>query len=164
MAKIIIVNNQDEIIGCKDRDALNPQDIYRVSALWITNSKGEILLAQRHHTKKHNPLKWGPAVAGTVEEGETYEKNIIKETKEELGLKNIKPIFFRKTKTDRDYPHFTQSYALSLDQDINEFKIQEDEVEAIRWFTPEELKHELKEHPEKFLSSVESILNYLNNK
>ena len=164
MTKIIIVNDQDEIIDAKDRDALNPQDIYRVSALWITNSRDEILLAQRHHNKKHNPMKWGPAVAGTVEEGETYEENIIKEAEEELGLKNIKPVLSRKTKSDQKYIHFTQLYTLKLDKDIKEFKIQEDELEGIKWFTPKELEQDLKEHSEIFLSSVASVLNYLNNK
>lgn len=54
---IPIVNDNDKIIGYKPRDDRNTKDMYRVSALWITNSKGDILLAQRAFTKKHNPLK-----------------------------------------------------------------------------------------------------------
>ncbi|GAF94063.1 unnamed protein product, partial [marine sediment metagenome] len=81
-SKIIIVDDNDKIIGYKERDTLKREDIYRVSALWITNSHGEILLARRHHTKSHRPRKWGPAVAGTVDAGETYEDNIIKEAEE----------------------------------------------------------------------------------
>ncbi|MFA6422790.1 MAG: NUDIX domain-containing protein, partial [Candidatus Buchananbacteria bacterium] len=86
MAKIIIVNENDEAIGHKERNELDFSDIYRVSGLWITNLKGEILLAQRAFTKNHDPGKWGPAAAGTVEEGEDYETNILKEAEEELGL------------------------------------------------------------------------------
>ena len=85
--KTIIVNENDEIIGYKGKGTLEKSDIYRVSALWIQNSKGDILLAQRKLTKKHSPGKWGPAVAGTNDEGESYESNIIKETEEEIGLK-----------------------------------------------------------------------------
>lgn len=66
--KIIIVNENDEIIGHKARGTLEQLDIYRVSALWIKNSQGDILLAQRKFTKKHDPGKWGPAVAGTNDE------------------------------------------------------------------------------------------------
>ncbi len=84
--QIPIVNEQDEIIGYKDRKDRNLVDITRVSALWITNEDGEILLAQRGLNKTHSPGLWGPAVAGTVEEGETYESNIIKEAEEEIGL------------------------------------------------------------------------------
>ena len=71
--KIILVNENDEIIGYKERGTLDKEDIYRVSALWIQNSKGEILLAQRSFNKNNNPRKWGPAVAGTNDEGESYE-------------------------------------------------------------------------------------------
>ena len=44
--RIIIVDEQDNEIGSADRETIVPGDsrIYRVSALWITNSKGEICL------------------------------------------------------------------------------------------------------------------------
>ncbi|OGL89033.1 hypothetical protein A3I45_03330 [Candidatus Uhrbacteria bacterium RIFCSPLOWO2_02_FULL_53_10] len=49
---LIIVNENDEEIGVKDRADLNPKtDIYRVSALWVLNGRGEVLLAQRAHDK-----------------------------------------------------------------------------------------------------------------
>ncbi len=152
--KIIIVNESDRIIGSKNRGTLDKEDIYRVSALWITNSNSQILLARRHHTKSRHPRKWGPAVAGTVDDGETYEKNIIKEAEEELGLKNIKPKIGPKTKTDNEYHHFTQWFILTVDLDITQFKIQEDEVEEIKWFSPEELKKQLQETPEEFLPTM----------
>lgn len=83
---IPIVNLDDEIIGYKPRKDITLQDVYRVSALWIENSQGEILLAQRGFLKSVDPGKWGAAVAGTVEKDESYEENILKEMQEELGL------------------------------------------------------------------------------
>lgn len=157
--KIIIVDESDNIIGSKDRGILEKNDIYRVSALWITNLNGEVLLARRHRSKSHNPLKWGPAVAGTVEEDETYEENIIKEAKEELGLTNIIPTLGPKIKVDNEYHHFTQWYFLALDKNISEFTIQEDEVEEIQWISPQELKKQLEEQPEEFLSSLKEKLD-----
>lgn len=38
--KIIIVDENDKIIGYKDRELINSDDIYRVSGLWIKNSEG----------------------------------------------------------------------------------------------------------------------------
>lgn len=149
--KTIIVNASDEIIGHKTRNAVNKEDIYRVSALWIINSKGEILLARRHHTKSHHPNMWGPAVAGTVEEGETYASNMIKETEEEIGLKYIKPTLGPKMEITGEHHHFTQWFTLKVDKDINDFKIQEDEVEEIKWFTPQELRNGLQVQPDEFL-------------
>ena len=160
-SRIVIVDKNDKIIGHKDRGSLKKEDIYRVSILWITNSLGEILLAKRHHTKIHNPGKWGPSVAGTVEEGETYKENIIKEAEEELALKNIKPEFGQKTKTDNEYHHFNQLYILNIDKEIDEFKIQEDEVEEIKWFSARELSKQLQEYPEKFLPKMKKYLDIL---
>jgi len=152
--KIIIVDENDKVVGCKDGNALVEGDIYRVSALWITNSQGEALLARRHHTKSHNPREWGPAVAGTVEEGESYEDNIIKEAEEELGLKNIKPEVGPKTRTEGIYNHFTQWYTLVVDKDINYFKIQENEVEEIKWFSVKEFEQQIQQNPEEFIPTM----------
>ena len=159
-----IVNEKDEIIGYKERKNLNySKDFYRVSALWITNSKNQVLLAKRASTKKHHPNKWGPAVTGTIEEGETYESNILKESKEELGLKNIKPKKWIKTNTlgEKDlskYQHFTQWYKLKLNKPIEEFKIQEEEVAEIGWFTKEELMKMEKEKEDPILTSIKEVI------
>src|SRR3989338_6686941 len=84
--QIPIVNDRDVGIGYKFREEITKEDIYRVSALWVTNSQVMILLAKRALTKKNSPGEWGPAVSGTVDKGETYEGNIYREAEEELGL------------------------------------------------------------------------------
>jgi isopentenyldiphosphate isomerase len=143
MTKIIIVDKEDKVIGSKERGTLDyEKDIYRVAALWVTNSKNEVLLAKRALTKKHNPGKWGPAVAGTVDEGETYDLNIVKEAREELGLKDINPEKWIKNNTvgKQRYQHFTQWYRLKLDKSLDYFKLQEEEVKEIKWFNKDELK------------------------
>lgn len=158
LLKAIIVNSSDEIIGYKVRDVITKEDIYRISALWIINSKGEILLAKRHHTKSHSPNMWGPAVAGTNEEGETYESNIIKETEEEIGLSNIKPTLGPKIERTDEYHYFTQWFTLKVDKNISDFKIQENEVEEIKWFKPQELKDRLQTQPGEFVSGLDECL------
>ncbi len=158
--RIVMVDNADNIIGYKERGPLGKDDIYRVSALWIVNSKDEILLAKRHRSKKHHPGKWGPAVAGTVDEGETYELNITKEAEEELGLKNIKFELGPKTETNVEYHHFTQWYTLTLDKDPKDFQLQVDEVEEVKWFNPKDLEKQIQKHPENFLPTLETYVNY----
>lgn len=152
--RIVIVNDQDEIIGYKERGTLVKEDIYRVSGLWVTNSKGDILLAQRQLGKRHDPGKWGPAVAGTVDEGETYESNIVKEAEEEIGLKGIKPTKGPNRRVSDEYNYFCQWYTLAVDKPAEEFTIQEDEVEQVKWFTRAELHKELREHPDKYLKGL----------
>ena len=152
--KIVIVDGNNKVIGYKERETLKQEEIYRVSALWLTNSKGDILLARRALTKSHNPGKWGPAVAGTLEEGETYDSNIVKETAEELGLKDIKPKKGPMIRISDRHNYFAQWYTLTIDKPINQFKIQKEEVEEIKWFSREELAEQLDKKPEEFLKRM----------
>jgi len=157
---IIIVNEKDEIIGHKERGTLEPSDIYRASALWIQNSKGDILLAQRSFNKDHHPGKWGPAVAGTVEEGETYQSTIIKESEEEIGLTNYHFDKSFNNYNDGEFKHFTQWFFATVDKEVTEFTIQKEEVEKIKWFTKKELLEELNSSPEKFLKSIKKCVDF----
>jgi len=154
--KIIIVDENNNVIGHKERETLKQEEIYRVSALWLTNSKGDILLARRALTKSHDPGKWGPAVAGTVEEGETYYSNIVKETAEELGLglKDIKPEKGPMIRISDRHNYFAQWYTLTIDKSISQFKIQKGEVEEIKWFSKKELVEQLDKKPEEFLKRM----------
>lgn len=152
--KIIIVDENDEVIGLKERSRLSQGDIYRVSSLWIMNHAGEVLLARRAWSKKQHPGLWGPAVAGTVEEGEDYYSNIIKESEEELGLKDIEPILGPKRRIKSDYNYFSQSYFLKLDKPILEFKPDSKEVAEIRWIDKIRLLQEVRANPENFTASA----------
>ena len=155
MAKIAVVNDKDEIIGYKDGEALKDDDIYRVSALWLTNPKGEVLIARRSYNKKNDPGKWGTAVAGTVDEGETYYENIVKETEEEIGLTGLefkKGPYGRNTKGKQ---FFYQWYIAQTDKGIADMKIDEEEVEEIRWITHKQLIEETEKNPDEFISSMD---------
>ena len=155
LEEIIIVDKNDEVIGYKLRSYRQPEDIYRVSALWLTNSECQILLAQRAFNKETNPGKWGPAVAGTVAKGETYQDNIIKEAFEEIGLQNITfkegPKLFNDNKNNR---HFTQWYLVTIDKKIQDFIIEPKEVVKIRWFTKAEIAQKLAKEPEFFVPNM----------
>lgn len=159
--RIIVVNENDEIIAHKEHGTLTKGDIYRVSALWVKNSQGDILLAQRNFRQSHDPGKWGPAVAGTLDEGETYKVNIIKEAEEEIGLKDTKPMPGPKVRMNGEYNYFSQWHTLVVDKPAEDFIIQEEEVEQVKWFTRAELETELREHPEKYLKGLDWPLENL---
>lgn len=136
---VIIVNELDEIIWYKKRWTIKSEDIYRVSALLIKNSKWEFLLAQRSFTKKNDPWKWSVSVAGTIEEWEEYDTNIIKEIEEEIWVYDLKITKAFKKLITWYHNFFCQFYTAKCDKNINEFKIQEEELKAIRWFSFEEI-------------------------
>lgn len=156
-SKIIIVDEKDKIIGFKVRNHIKRLDIYRVSGLWITNENGDILLAKRAFTKSHDPGKFGPAVAGTVEDKETYKSNIIKEAKEELGLKNILIKKGRKVRMVGKHNYFCQWYSTIINKDLKKLKIKKDEVAEIKWITKKDLLKEINLHPRKFIRNMKLI-------
>jgi len=157
--KIPIVDENDNVIEYRERDNRDFNAIYRVSYLWITDANGNILLARRAFNKSHDPGKWGPAVAGTVEEGETYEQNIIKEAEEEIGLKDIKPILGGKKRRRTKWNYFSQEFLLTLPVGFNDFKVAKDEVAEVKWFSEEELRRELRENPNNFLKGIHERMN-----
>ena len=156
-SKIIIVDKNDKVIRLEEWEDLKNEDIYRVSGLWIENSKGEVLLARRALSKSHDPNRWGPAVAGTLEEGETYDSNILKEAEEEIGFKNVK---FEKGPKSKimlvgRLRYFLQWYMVKIDQPLSEFKIKKSEVAEVKWFSKDEIKKKLKENPSDFIYSID---------
>ncbi|MBU1129641.1 MAG: NUDIX domain-containing protein [Nanoarchaeota archaeon] len=161
MEKIIVVDEKDNLLGAKERGSLTKEDIYRVSALWVKNSKEEILLAKRALTKKKDPGLWGPAVAGTVEEGESYEQNILKEAEEELGLKNIKPMKLIKDRTKKPHNHFCQWFFLKLDKEAKKFKIQKEEVEEVKWFSKEEIENLFDKNPPLIIPALKFFIKQI---
>jgi isopentenyldiphosphate isomerase len=158
MALIPIVDEEDNIIDYKERDLLDSDDICRVSALWLTNTSWEILLAQRHRSKIRSPLCWWPTVAWTVEKDETYEENIIRESLEEIGLEWVEFRIGPKIKKLTPHKYIVQCFFASTDKRIREFVLEENEVEALRWITPELLQDEYRENPEKFGTMIPYML------
>jgi len=164
MSRIIVVDERDNIIGYKERKDRLSSDIIRVTGLMVYNSKDELLLAQRVHTKKYDPGKWGPAAAGTVEEGETHEDNVIKEAEEEIGLvvdpgKLIKgPCKMVGAETG----YFVQRFFYKSDLPIEDFKIREDEVAEIKWMDISNLIKDIEKHPADYIPAFkgsDSIIN-----
>ena len=157
---IPVVDEEDNVLEYKRRGDIKKEDIYRVSALWIENSKGQVLLAQRAFSKKNDPGKWGPAVAGTVEKAETYESNIQKETEEELGITDIKLTMpFKKIRHTGEHNFFVQYFLAIIDKEINEFNFDKREVNEIKWFDKKKLKEKIRQYPDVFLKSLTVRIN-----
>lgn len=154
---IPVVDTDDSILTHKKREAVLPEDIYRVSSLWITDSKGKILLAQRAFSKSNDPGKWGPAVAGTVEQGETYESNILKEAEEELGLQGVQLEKGRKELHEGEHRFFCQEFSTVVDQQEGDFSINLEEVAAIKWWVEAELRKAVFENPDAFLPMIQKF-------
>jgi isopentenyl-diphosphate delta-isomerase len=154
MTAVSLVNDRDEFVGSKDVRDVRADEIYRVSALWLTDEDGQVLLARRAWSKRVSPGMWGPAVTGTVEPGETYLSNMVKEITEELGLTNLtcEPVF--KEFVRRDTSYFMQWYSARVERASLELHVSTSEVAEIRWFSQKELTEALVTEPSVFISAV----------
>ncbi len=163
MNRIVIVDERDEPISSKDYGELRYEDIYRVSALWLTDKNtGDCLITQRKRTKHHDPGKWMAAVSGTVEEGETYEQNMIKEIEEEIGLTGLGLAEGPKEYVDDgQHKFFVQWFVSQVDKDEVTIEIQEEEVEAYSWIEKDKLVKEVAENPDKYVPSMQNALKLL---
>lgn len=156
MSKVIIVDKNDEVIGYKLRNNRTSEDIIRIAGIWMENEKNEVLIAQRSKNKKNDPGKWGPAAAGTLEKGETYKSNILKEVEEEIGiiLESKDLIYLGAFYEQASNQYFVGTFYAKITSD-SKFTLQQEEVEAVRWISWSDLETEVKKYPEKYLLSLD---------
>ena len=131
---------------------------HRSSHIWIYNSKGELLIQLRAKNKRLYPDMWDVSAAGGIHAGEDPLTAGLRETQEELGL-NVKKDdmkFFRVVKHSnvfRDIKNneFSYVYFIKFDGDINKLKLQDEEVQKIKFLSVNDIEKELENHPEKYV-------------
>ena len=165
--EIYIVDKDDSELCTKQIEDVDwANEIYRSASIWLYNTDGEVLIAQRAHDKIQSPGCWGPSAAGIVESHETYEENILNETKEELGVSLLatdlipgSKEFIKGTNPDRTY--FTQYFFSTNSQPADSFTVQEDEVVAVKWISVSKLIQSSQEHPDQYVDIIPKVLEQI---
>lgn len=107
----------------------------KIVIVFIQNSEGKFLIQK---TSKQKGSVWA-TTGGLVSSGYTSDETIVKEIEEELGLtidfNELKHFYNEK----REYA-FQDAYYLKKDIDINDIKLQEEEVEFVKWLSIDEIK------------------------
>ena len=144
MELLDVFNENNEYLGYSvERLKAHEENLWHhhVSA-WIMNYDGKILLQQRALNKKKNPGKWAKT-GGHVDSGETCEESIKREVYEEIGLEvkdneieNIE--IFKSTNSNEHY--FSYGYIFFTDSKEEDFKLQKEEVNAVKYFSIEEIE------------------------
>ena len=113
---------------------LNNNDFHLVVNAWILNDKGEFLITQRSANKSH-PLMW-ECTGGSAIVGESSLEAAVREVKEELGIDvdNDSAMFVGSTRRFYDScPDILHVWLFKINKEINEFKIQKEEVNDVMW-------------------------------
>lgn len=127
-------------------------DWHRGVFVFMINSKKGILLQKRSATKESNPNRWTVSASGHLSTGDSSYEAAVRETEEELGIKvNTQKLEYLFTVKEQQRPkegfldnEFIDIYWLLVDKDIQNFKIQKEEVAEIKWVPYEDFKEMVK--------------------
>jgi isopentenyldiphosphate isomerase/intracellular septation protein A len=94
-----VVDEGGKLIGKSPRSVCHDGKsmlLHPVVHLHLLNKEGMILLQKRSEKKDIQPGKWDTSVGGHVAPGETIEDALLREVREEIGLKNFQPQFINR--------------------------------------------------------------------
>lgn len=99
-----LVDENGKVTGKASRETCHCGSflLHPVVHLHIINSKGELYLQKRADNKDIQPGKWDTSVGGHVNFGETVLAALLREVREELGIKQFSPFFIVKYKYTSD--------------------------------------------------------------
>ncbi|WP_066827723.1 NUDIX hydrolase, partial [Clostridium tepidiprofundi] len=119
-------------------------DYHLVIHVWIINDKGQFLIQKRQPWKDGWPNMWDCSAAGSAILNDTSKEAAIRETKEELGIDldiNKGDILF----TVNFSCGFDDIWIVRQNVDINDLKLQYEEVADVKWASENEIKEMVQE-------------------
>lgn len=118
-------------------DEMKDGEYHLVIHVCIFNSKNQLLIQQRQPFKEGWPNMWDVTVGGSALQGESSPQAAERELFEEIGLKldlsDTRPNF-----TINFAQGFDDYYILEREVDLTALRLQEEEVQAVRWVSREE--------------------------
>lgn len=137
----IFDENNNSLNYAEERNKVHEQKLWhRHVSAWIMNDKGLILMQKRSLNKKKNPGLWSKT-GGHVDYKEEPLLAIKREIFEEIGLEvnNYECIDLFKNDKEKE-KYFSYGYIVYTKLKENEFVLQQEEVDSVKYFTIEELE------------------------
>ena len=149
-------NKLDETMIRGDKQ---PEGKYRIIIhVCIFNSKGEMLIQQRQPFKQGFSDMWDITVGGSAISGDDSRSAAHRELLEELGIdhdfSDLRPAL-----TVNFRLGFDDMYVITKDVDLNDLKLQYEEVKQVRWADQETINRLLDEG--KFIPYHRSLIDLL---
>lgn len=174
MEYLDILDENGKLTGIKkDRNTVHKDgDWHKVVQIFVVNNNN-IMLQQRSLLKKSDPGKWCASASGHISAGENSIDTAKKEFREELGINlyenEIKLIDTFKSPSIRYNNnekiinnHFVDLYVVNKEIDINNVKIQKEEVNQVSYFTISEFISMVKNNDSR-LTDTPILFNHLIN-
>lgn len=158
---VVLVNDHDEVLGQMEKMKAHENALlHRAFSVFLFNSKGEMLLQQRAAGKYHSPNQWTNACCSHPKIGETYLQGAQRRLSEELGITadlEEKFHFIYRAEVGQNLWEHELDYVFTGIYD-GDFQLNQDEVSAVRFISPEELDLEMNANPERFTEWFKIIL------
>jgi isopentenyl-diphosphate Delta-isomerase len=153
LQEVILVNEQDEPMGTMEKmEAHRKGLLHRAFSIFIFNSKGELLLQQRALNKYHSGGLWTNSCCSHPQPGEKTLTAAQRRLQEEMSFTtHLEKIFdfvyradFDNGLTEHEFDHvFAGEYEGPVEYN-------KDEVMDYCYKNLPDVRHSLKEHPQKF--------------
>ena len=149
--KVILVDRQDNQVGVMEKlEAHEKAVLHRAVSVFIFNKRGELLLQQRAHHKYHSPGLWTNTCCSHQREGETNLQAGKRRLREEMGMEcDLEDLFWfiYKAQFDNGLTEHELDHVLVGNSDEDP-SINPEEVADFKWMSLEEVKEDMKSHPE----------------
>lgn len=158
---IQIVDESDQPSGVATKQQAWEQGLlHRVVRIMLFDTSGRVLLQHRDPSKDIFPNCWDNSIAGHVDAGEDYDTTAQREANEELGLADLvltKVFDYRSDETiaGRRFNRFTTVYTATISGTPN--KLEVGKVDAVRWFTPDEVVSLVRDHPDQVTDGLRQV-------
>lgn len=117
--------------------------LHPVIHLHIINPGKGVLLQLRPQDKKVQPGKWDTSVGGHVSWGESIDQALHRESREEVGVKPLKPVLIKQYEWQSGIEHeLVFMFAWIVENELN--LKHTDEVEELRWWTFRDIQKNLR--------------------
>ncbi|CAH0162354.1 isopentenyl-diphosphate Delta-isomerase [Chryseobacterium sp. Bi04] len=160
---VVLVNSEDEVLGLMEKQQAHINGLlHRAFSVFLFNSKGEMLLQKRASGKYHSPNQWTNAVCSHPRKEETYLEAAKRRLYEELGIEtelSEKFNFIYKADVGGGlWEHELDHVFVGNHESESDFNLNTDEVQEVRFISPENLDKEMTEAPENFTEWFKIIL------
>ena len=153
MEQVILVDEQDNPIGLMEKEAAHiTPHLHRAFSIFIFNSKGELLMQQRALSKYHSPGLWTNTCCSHPRDGETAHEAAKRRLMEEMGMDcEIREAytFIYKAPVGQGLTEHEIDHVF-IGQSDDEPNINRDEVESWKYMSLNDLKEDIKNHPEHY--------------
>ena len=151
---LIVVDSDDNILGYKSKAECHDGQgiLHRAFSIFIFNDQGELLLQQRSDQKRLWPMFWANSCCSHPRRGEETPEAAIRRLSEELGLEAALTYLYKFEYHATYGPEGSEFELCSVfvGRSNEAATVNTNEVNELRYVSPEVLDEEMKSDPDKF--------------